>query len=139
VGSVEEFQGQERSVIIILTVRSHLGVDVDPENKSTIGFLSNPKRFNVAVTRAKSLLIVVGDPAMLKQDPCWLELLHHAKENAAYKGVDWADREPEGDEDNSEEENDGEKSEEQSDSTDDDTSEYDFAEAAEETPLQRKD
>ena len=138
VGTVEEFQGQERSVIIISTVRSHLGVDVDPENKSTIGFLSNPKRFNVAVTRAKSLLIVVGDPAMLKQDPCWLELLRHAKEKDAYKGVNWADQELEGDEDNSEEGDGGEESEEQSESTDDDTSEYDFAEAAEETPLQRK-
>lgn len=33
--------------------------------KHNIGFLNNPKRFNVAVTRAKGLLIVVGNPAVL--------------------------------------------------------------------------
>uniref|UniRef100_A0AAR2L8C5 RNA helicase n=1 Tax=Pygocentrus nattereri TaxID=42514 RepID=A0AAR2L8C5_PYGNA len=64
VGSVEEFQGQERRVIIVSTVRScndYIKMDTD----FNIGFLNNEKRFNVAITRAKSLLIVVGNPIIL--------------------------------------------------------------------------
>ncbi|KAK3740617.1 hypothetical protein QZH41_009729, partial [Actinostola sp. cb2023] len=67
VGSVEEFQGQERPVIIISTVRSdesYVGTDVT----HSIGFLSNPKRFNVAITRAQCLLIVIGNPFVLCQE-----------------------------------------------------------------------
>lgn len=47
---MEEFQGLERRVIIISTVRSsaeHLAFDA----RHKLGFLANPKRFNVAVTR----------------------------------------------------------------------------------------
>ncbi|KAG2483250.1 hypothetical protein HYH03_017848 [Edaphochlamys debaryana] len=74
VGSVEEFQGQERRIIIISTVRSddsHLAFD----SKHRLGFLKNPKRFNVAITRAKALLIVVGNAEVLAADPHWRQLL----------------------------------------------------------------
>ena len=86
VGSTELFQGQERRVMIISTVRSSedfLGFD----RKHNLGFLDNPKRFNVAITRAKSLLIVIGNPAVLKHDEHWGSLLRLAVENGAYAGV----------------------------------------------------
>ena len=66
VGSTEEFQGQERRVIIVSTVRSSPEY-VYTDNQYKLGFLKNPKRFNVAITRAKALLIVVGNPHILSQ------------------------------------------------------------------------
>ncbi|POI30107.1 hypothetical protein CIB84_006143 [Bambusicola thoracicus] len=63
VGTVEEFQGQECMVTILSTVRSY--EDTFAEEEYCLGFLSNPKRFNVAITRAKALLIVIGNPHLL--------------------------------------------------------------------------
>ena len=64
VGTTEEFQGQERLAIILSTVRSCPNY-LNTDEQSTVGFLANPKRFNVAITRAKALLIVVGNPNVL--------------------------------------------------------------------------
>ncbi|KAM4872954.1 helicase MOV-10 isoform 1-T2 [Thomomys bottae] len=85
VGSVEEFQGQERSVILISTVRSSQGF-VQLDLDFNLGFLKNPKRFNVAVTRAKALLIVIGNPLLLGHDPDWKAFLEFCKENGGYTG-----------------------------------------------------
>ena len=65
VGTMEEFQGQERKVIIVSTVRSsHEYVNI---GSAMLGFIAEPKRFNVAITRVKALLIVVGNPLVLGQ------------------------------------------------------------------------
>ncbi|XP_057879280.1 RNA helicase Mov10l1 [Melospiza georgiana] len=86
VGTVEEFQGQEYMVIILSTVRSQKMV-IDDE-KHSLGFLCNPKRFNVAITRAKALLIVVGNPHVLVKDPCFCALLEYSLMNRVYIGCD---------------------------------------------------
>nr|CAD7259927.1 unnamed protein product [Timema shepardi] len=86
VGSVEEFQGQERLIIIISTVRSSHEL-LEDDYKFRLGFLDNPKRFNVAMTRAKSLLIVVGNPNILQCDYYWHQLLNYCHKNNAYRGV----------------------------------------------------
>ncbi|XP_051780349.1 RNA helicase Mov10l1 [Erpetoichthys calabaricus] len=85
VGSVEEFQGREFLVIIISLVRSNEEI-MDQDVHSLLGFISNPKRFNVAITRAKALLIVLGNPHVLVKDPCFAELLQYCEENGAFFG-----------------------------------------------------
>ncbi|KAJ7676472.1 P-loop containing nucleoside triphosphate hydrolase protein [Mycena rosella] len=85
VGSVEEFQGQERRVIIISTVRSSREF-VAYDLRHTLGFVANPRRFNVAVTRAQALLIVVGDPAVLALDPLWRAFLNYVHARGGWTG-----------------------------------------------------
>uniref|UniRef100_H3AI81 RNA helicase n=1 Tax=Latimeria chalumnae TaxID=7897 RepID=H3AI81_LATCH len=85
VGSVEEFQGQEYLVIIISTVRSSEN-KLDEDMRYVLGFLSNPKRFNVAITRPKALLIIVGNPHILVKDPCFSAFLEYCIVNGAYVG-----------------------------------------------------
>nr|XP_006811620.1 PREDICTED: LOW QUALITY PROTEIN: putative helicase Mov10l1-like [Saccoglossus kowalevskii] len=53
-----------------------------------IGFLSNPKRFNVAITRAQALLIIIGNPYVLVKDLFWVRLLQYCVDNNAYIGCD---------------------------------------------------
>ncbi|KAF5356561.1 hypothetical protein D9758_008259 [Tetrapyrgos nigripes] len=85
VGSVEEFQGQERRVIIISTVRSSREF-VQYDLRHTLGFVANPRRFNVAVTRAQSLLFIVGDPSVLSLDPLWRSFLNYIHLNGGWTG-----------------------------------------------------
>ncbi|XVF57304.1 hypothetical protein PTKIN_Ptkin06aG0194600 [Pterospermum kingtungense] len=91
VGSVEQFQGQEREVIIVSTVRSTVKHN-DFDRTYCLGFLSNPKRFNVAITRARSLLIIVGNPHIVCKDPYWEKLLWHCSENNSYQGCPLPER-----------------------------------------------
>ncbi|CAL4912681.1 unnamed protein product [Urochloa decumbens] len=85
VGSVEQFQGQEREVIIISTVRSTVKHN-EFDKFFNLGFLSNYKRFNVAITRAKSLLIIVGNPHIITKDRHWDRLLRYCADNGSYQG-----------------------------------------------------
>ncbi|XP_075552046.1 putative helicase MOV-10 isoform X1 [Dermacentor variabilis] len=90
VGSTEEFQGQERLVMIISTVRSDSNL-LQNDFRHRLGFLKNRKRFNVAVTRAKALLIIVGNPYTLRSDRCWKRLIELCRKKGAMKGVEYND------------------------------------------------
>ncbi|KAJ3190833.1 hypothetical protein HK101_008328 [Irineochytrium annulatum] len=87
VASVEEFQGQERRIIIISVVRSSPAY-IQHDLLHSLGFLKNPKRFNVAVSRAKALMIVVGNPVIMAQDDWWGALLRHCRQKGAVIGYD---------------------------------------------------
>ncbi|XP_040905865.1 putative helicase mov-10-B.1 [Toxotes jaculatrix] len=85
VGSVEEFQGQERRVILVSTVRSSPNY-AEIDKQFNLGFVKNEKRFNVAVTRAKALLIVVGNPRVLSTDPTWACFIKYCRDKGGYEG-----------------------------------------------------
>ncbi|RXW22216.1 hypothetical protein EST38_g3643 [Candolleomyces aberdarensis] len=87
VGSVEEFQGQGRKVILTSTVRSSKDF-VDYDLRHTLGFVANPRRFNVSVTRAQSLLIIVGNPHVLGLDPLWRSFLNYIHLKGGWVGPD---------------------------------------------------
>ncbi|KAG6732868.1 hypothetical protein I3843_01G191100 [Carya illinoinensis] len=98
VGSVEQFQGQERQVIIISTVRSTIKHN-EFDKTFCLGFLSNPRRFNVAITRAISLLVIIGNPYIISKDLYWNKLLWRCVDNNSYEGCALPDREEFVDED----------------------------------------
>lgn len=79
IGTVEYYQGREKKIIIFSAVRSQT---------PTLGFLRNEKRLNVALTRAKSLLIVMGNPETLYRNHYWREFIRYCSANKAIVG--WA-------------------------------------------------
>ncbi|XP_011862621.1 PREDICTED: probable RNA helicase armi [Vollenhovia emeryi] len=85
ISSVEGFQGQERKVIIISTVRSCNNL-IAEDVKHALGFVSSPRRLNVAITRARVLLIILGNPKLLVLDPYWRRVLTYCIEQGGYTG-----------------------------------------------------
>ncbi|MEX1003714.1 MAG: IGHMBP2 family helicase [Crocinitomicaceae bacterium] len=77
--TVDSFQGQERDIIIISLVRSNESGD--------IGFLKDYRRMNVAMTRAKMKLVIIGDSATIGigQDSFYNDFLKYVEENATYR------------------------------------------------------
>lgn len=72
--TVDGFQGQEKDIIILSCVRSG-------PNLSSIGFLRDFRRMNVALTRAKSSLFVIGNAATLERsDAKWKTIVGDARD-----------------------------------------------------------
>lgn len=68
IGSVDSFQGKEFDVVILSTVRSNSYAREDGNEKKVFGFLTLANRLNVAFSRAKKMVIVVGDAEMFEDD-----------------------------------------------------------------------
>ncbi|KAA1260878.1 RecBCD enzyme subunit RecD [Rubripirellula obstinata] len=79
VDTVDGFQGREKEVVIITMVRSN--------EIGEIGFLADERRTNVALTRAKRKLIVIGDSATLGRHPFYAKLLDFFESESAYRSV----------------------------------------------------
>lgn len=56
------------------------------EKEAKIGFLGDPKKFNVALTRAQALAVVVGNPNLLVGEDYWRDLLLFCRDNDAIRG-----------------------------------------------------
>lgn len=77
INTIDGFQGQERDVIYISLVRSN--------PKCEIGFLSDYRRMNVAMTRARKLLVIVGDSATVGADPFYEKILEYCEKHGGYQ------------------------------------------------------
>lgn len=76
VDTVDGFQGQERDVIVISMVRSN--------DEGNIGFLRDLRRMNVAMTRARMKLIIIGSVETLTRHPFYRRLHHHISTSLEY-------------------------------------------------------
>jgi predicted DNA helicase len=76
INTIDSFQGQERDVVYISMTRSN--------NENSIGFLSDIRRMNVAMTRARKKLVVVGDSATLSQLQFYSDFVTYAQQQNAY-------------------------------------------------------
>ncbi|HEV7380145.1 MAG TPA: AAA domain-containing protein [Dyadobacter sp.] len=79
VNTIDSFQGQERDIVYISMTRSNA--------EGVIGFLSDIRRMNVAMTRARKKLVVVGDSATLSVLPFYSSFVTYAEELGGYKSA----------------------------------------------------
>lgn len=86
VATVEEFQGQECAVVILSTVRSVPSFGEITE-KMDLGFINDPRRTNVALSRAQCMLVVVGNAPILAQDPLWNGIIQYSAERYAFHNM----------------------------------------------------
>ena len=79
INTVDGFQGQERDIIYISLVRSN--------SKGEIGFLKDIRRMNVALTRARKKLVVIGDSATIGQHAFYASFLDYVEKIGAYRSA----------------------------------------------------
>ena len=79
VNTIDSFQGQERDIVYISMTRSN--------TEGTIGFLSDIRRMNVAMTRARKKLVIVGDSATLSVLPFYAGFIAYAERMGAYQSA----------------------------------------------------
>lgn len=84
ISTIDSFQGQEQDNIIVSLVRSN--------NDGIIGFLKDYRRMNVAITRAREQLFVIGDSATIGADPFFSSFLSYVENKGKYVSV-WEMRE----------------------------------------------
>jgi superfamily I DNA and/or RNA helicase len=77
ISTIDSFQGQEKENIILSLVRSN--------EQGEIGFLKDYRRMNVAITRAKERLYVIGDSATIGNDPFYALFLEYVERHGAYR------------------------------------------------------
>ncbi|WPV02553.1 AAA domain-containing protein [Mucilaginibacter sp. cycad4] len=84
VNTIDSFQGQERDVVYISLTRSN--------TEGEIGFLNDIRRMNVAMTRARKKLVVIGDSSTLASSAFYADMISYAEQLNGYQSAwDYAD------------------------------------------------
>ncbi|KAK9434253.1 P-loop containing nucleoside triphosphate hydrolase protein [Lipomyces doorenjongii] len=86
VGPVESYQGAEHRVVIVCTTRTRERF-VASDYQKGMGLIHEAKRFNVAITRAKELLVVIGNSDILQRDGNWRALLSFCYRNSLFDKI----------------------------------------------------
>jgi superfamily I DNA and/or RNA helicase len=79
IDTVDGFQGREKEVVLISLVRSN--------SEGEVGFLADTRRMNVAMTRAKRKLMVIGDGATLGRNAFFKKWIEHTEAQGFYKSI----------------------------------------------------
>ncbi len=84
--TVDGYQGREYDVIIFSCVRAAASDDEGKPTKGrvSIGFLNDQRRLNVAITRAKYMLVVIGQARALEGSKLWRGFMEHVKEEGRF-------------------------------------------------------
>lgn len=81
VKTIDSFQGREKDVILFSAVRSRFTTrnkKMEENKRKTIGFVSDLRRINVSLSRAKSLCVIFCDAKRLCINPTWKNIIHEA-------------------------------------------------------------
>jgi ATP-dependent RNA/DNA helicase IGHMBP2 len=79
VDTVDGFQGREKEAVVVSLVRAN--------ETGEVGFLSDVRRMNVALTRARKKLVVVGDGATVARHPFYSSFFEHAQATGAWRSA----------------------------------------------------
>src|SRR5262249_60921081 len=79
IDSIDAFQGREKEAVVLSLVRSN--------QEGEVGFLADVRRMNVALTRARRKLLLVGDSATLSAHPFYQRLFAYFETIDAYRSV----------------------------------------------------
>ena len=85
VGTVEDYQAVERDIVMLSLTRSTFDLTAGDQARRA-GLFGQPKRINVALTRAENLLVVVGNPNCMFRDPVWKQFLLFCNRNGLWYG-----------------------------------------------------
>lgn len=79
INTVDSFQGREKDIILLSMTRSN--------EDGEIGFLKDYRRMNVSLTRARNLLVVIGDSTTLQNDAFYSRFITYCQENGDYRSA----------------------------------------------------
>lgn len=86
IGTPESHQGQEYYITCLSAVRTDRN-QLKNDEASNLGFVTCKERINVAISRARSLLMIYGKADVLSENENWRKLIQSCKDNATYKKI----------------------------------------------------